>query len=329
MLRCASSFVTAAYAKVGLIPQYSRALPLTVLKRDGENSCMDTEITTKTKLRRINTRRVAAAVKKLFIEANTILGADVVSALRKGLKREESPVGRQVLEKILENAGIAGREAMPICQDTGLAVLFVEMGQDVRIAGGNLREAIEEGVRKAYQDGYLRKSVCDPLTRANTKDNTPAIIHMDVVPGNQLKITAMPKGGGSENMSAAKMLTPSAGVEGIKKFILEIVEKAGANPCPPIIVGVGIGGSLEQACILAKKALLRPVGKKNKKDKRLAGMEGELLKKINATGIGPAGLGGRVTALAVHAEMLPCHIASLPVAVNIQCHVARHKETTL
>ena len=215
---------------------------------------MDTEITTKTKLRRINTRRVAAAVKKLFIEANTILGADVVSALRKGLKREESPVGRQVLEKILENAGIAGREAMPICQDTGLAVLFVEMGQDVRIAGGNLREAIEEGVRKAYQDGYLRKSVCDPLTRANTKDNTPAIIHMDVVPGNQLKITAMPKGGGSENMSAAKMLTPSAGIEGIKKFILEIVEKAGANPCPPIIVGVGIGGSLEQACILAKLA---------------------------------------------------------------------------
>jgi fumarate hydratase subunit alpha len=253
----------------------------------------------------------------------------VVSALRKGLKREESPVGRQVLTKIIENAGIARRDAMPICQDTGLAVLFIEMGQDVRVVGGNLREAIEEGVRKAYQDGYLRKSVCDPLTRANTKDNTPAVIHMDVVPGDQLKITAMPKGGGSENMSAAKMLTPSAGIEGIKKFILETVEKAGANPCPPIIVGVGIGGSLEQACILAKKSLLRPVGKKNNKDKRLAGMEGELLKKINATGIGPAGLGGRVTALAVHAEMLPCHIASLPVAVNIQCHVARHKETTL
>lgn len=290
---------------------------------------MDTEITTKTKLRRINTRLITATVKKLFIEANTVLSADVVSALRKGLKREESPVGRQVLTKIIENAGIARRDAMPICQDTGLAVLFIEMGQDVRVVGGNLREAIEEGVRKAYQDGYLRKSVCDPLTRANTKDNTPAVIHMDVVPGDQLKITAMPKGGGSENMSAAKMLTPSAGIEGIKKFILETVEKAGANPCPPIIVGVGIGGSLEQACILAKKSLLRPVGKKNNKDKRLAGMEGELLKKINATGIGPAGLGGRVTALAVHAEMLPCHIASLPVAVNIQCHVARHKETTL
>jgi fumarate hydratase subunit alpha len=280
-------------------------------------------------LRRINTRLITATVKKLFIEANTVLSADVVFALRKGLKREESPVGRQVLTKIIENAGIARRDAMPICQDTGLAVLFIEMGQDVRVVGGNLREAIEEGVRKAYQDGYLRKSVCDPLTRANTKDNTPAVIHMDIMPGNQLKIIAMPKGGGSENMSAAKMLTPSAGIEGIKKFILETVEKAGANPCPPIIVGVGIGGSLEQACILAKKSLLRPVGKKNNKDKRLAGMEGELLRKINTTGIGPAGLGGRVTALAVHAEMLPCHIASLPVAVNIQCHVARHKETTL
>jgi fumarate hydratase subunit alpha len=281
------------------------------------------------RMRRISAKSVTAAVKKLFIEANTVLGADVVSALRKGLKREESSIGRQVLTKILENAGIARRDAMPICQDTGLAVLFVEMGQDVRIVGGNLREAIEEGVRKAYQDGYLRKSVCDPLTRANTKDNTPAIIHMDVVPGDQLKITAMPKGGGSENMSAAKMLTPASGIDGIKKFVLETVEKAGANPCPPIVVGVGIGGSLEQACILAKKSLLRPVGKKNKKDKRLAGMEGELLKKINATGIGPAGLGGRVTALAVHAEMLPCHIASLPVAVNIQCHVARHQEIVI
>lgn len=279
--------------------------------------------------RRISAKSVTAAVKKLFIEANTVLGADVVSALRKGLKREESPVGRQVLAKILENAGIAGREAMPLCQDTGLAVLFVEIGQDVHVAGGDLREAIEEGVRQAYAEGYLRKSVCDPLTRANTKDNTPAIIHMDVVPGNQLKITAMPKGGGSENMSTARMLIPAAGIEGIKKFVLDTVENAGANPCPPIIVGIGIGGSLEQACLLAKKALLRPVGKKNKKDKRLADMEGELLKKINATGIGPAGLGGRVTALAVHAEMMPCHIASLPVAVNLQCHAARHKETTL
>lgn len=290
---------------------------------------MDTEITTKTKLRRINTRRVTAAVKKLFIEANTELNPDVVSALRRGLKREESPIGRQVLEKILENARIARKTAIPICQDTGLAVLFVEVGQEVHVTGGNLRQAVEEGVRQAYADGYLRKSLCDPLTRANTGDNTPAVIHVDNTPGDQLKIIAMPKGGGSENMSAARMLTPAAGIEGIKKFVLETVEAAGANPCPPIIVGVGIGGSLEQACLLAKKALLRPVGKKNKTDKRLSRMERELLEKINALGIGPAGLGGRITALGVSVEMMPCHIASLPVAVNIQCHVARHKEVII
>jgi len=279
--------------------------------------------------RRINTQRVTATVKKLFIEANTDLGADMVSALRCALQQEESPIGKQVLDKILQNADIACLESIPICQDTGLAVLFVEMGQDVRIVGGDLREAIHEGVRQAYQDGFLRKSLCDPLTRNNTGDNTPAVIHMDIVSGNQLKIIAMPKGGGSENMSAARMLTPSAGIDGIKKFVMETVEKAGANPCPPIIVGVGIGGSLEQACILAKKALLRPVGKTNPSDDRLAQMETELYKRINELGIGPAGLGGKVTTLAVHAEMMPCHIASLPVAVNIQCHVARHQEATL
>jgi fumarate hydratase subunit alpha len=280
-------------------------------------------------LRRINTQRITATVRKLFIEANTNLGADMVAALQCARQQEESPIGKQVLEKILQNADIAVSNAMPICQDTGLAVLFVEIGQDVRITGGDLRTAIEEGVRQAYVEGYLRKSLCDPLTRANTQDNTPAIIHMDVVPGDQLKIIAMPKGGGSENMSAARMLMPSAGIDGIKKFVMETVEKAGANPCPPIIVGVGIGGSLEQSCILAKKALLRPVGKKNKADERLAQMESELYESINATGIGPAGLGGKVTTLAVHAEMMPCHIASLPVAVNIQCHVARHQEETL
>jgi len=279
--------------------------------------------------RRINVRRVTATVKKLFIKANTALGADVVSALQSAHDREESSIGKQVLTKILQNADIACESAMPICQDTGLAVLFVEIGQDVRIVGGDLREAIEEGVRQAYEEGFLRKSVCDPLTRKNTGDNTPAIIHMDIVPGNQLKIIAMPKGGGSENMSAAKMLTPSAGIDGIKKFVLETVEKAGANPCPPIIVGIGIGGSLEQSCILAKKALLRPVGKKNESDERLTQMENELYEKINTLGIGPAGLGGRVTSLAVQAEMMPCHIASLPVAVNIQCHVARHREETI
>jgi fumarate hydratase subunit alpha len=229
----------------------------------------------------------------------------------------------------MENADIACRGKMPMCQDTGLAVVFLEIGQDVHIVGGNLREAIDEGVRLAYAEGYLRKSVCDPLTRKNTQDNTPAIIHIDIVKGDRLKIIAMPKGGGSENMSAAKMLTPAAGIKGIKKFVLETVEQAGANPCPPIMVGIGIGGSLEEACILAKKALLRPVGEANSKDERLVKMEKELYTGINDLGIGPGGLGGRVTTLAVNAEMMPCHIASLPVAVNIQCHVARHKEETI
>ena len=279
--------------------------------------------------RRINTERITETVKKLFIKANTTLGTDVVSALRCALQQEESPIGRQVLTKILQNADIACNEAMPICQDTGLAVLFVEIGQDVRIVGGDLKTALEEGVRQAFEKGFLRKSLCDPLTRTNTGDNTPAVIHIDIVPGNQLRIIAMPKGGGSENMSAARMLTPSVGIDGIKKFVMETVDGAGANPCPPIIVGIGIGGSLEQACILAKKALLRPVGGKNASDKRLTQMEKELYTRINELGIGPAGLGGRVTALAVHAEMMPCHIASLPVAVNIQCHVARHQEETL
>lgn len=283
----------------------------------------------KSTLRRINAGRITATVKRLFIEANTVLGTDMGSALQRARLEEESPIGRQVLEKILQNADIARHERMPICQDTGLAVVFVEVGQDVHVIGADLRQAVHEGVRQAYQEGFLRKSLCDPLTRANTQDNTPAVIHIDIVPGNRLKIIAMPKGGGSENCSAAKMLTPAVGMDGIKQFVLETVEKAGANPCPPIIVGVGIGGSLDQACILAKKALLRKVGKKNQKDKRLATLEKELFENINKTGIGPAGMGGRVTTLGVHAEMMPCHIASLPVAVNIQCHVARHKETTL
>jgi len=280
-------------------------------------------------LRRINVKRITKTVKKLFIEANTCLGADVVAALQASLKKEESALGRQVLEKIITNAEIAVQSKMPICQDTGLAVLFVEIGQDVHIVGGDLRAAIEEGVRQAYADGFLRKSVCDPLTRKNTGDNTPAIIHIDIVEGDRLKIIAMPKGGGSENVSAAKMLTPAVGIDGIKKFVLETVDRAGANPCPPIMVGIGIGGSLEQACILAKKSLLRPVGEINNKDERLAQVEKELFDSINKLGIGPAGLGGRVTALAVNVEMMPCHIASLPVAVNIQCHVARHKELTI
>jgi fumarate hydratase subunit alpha len=287
------------------------------------------ETKTKTNLRRINTKRVTKAVKKLFIEANTILGEDVVGALRHALSREESETGRQVLQKIIENAAIARRKKMPICQDTGLAVVFVELGQDVHIVGGELHAAIEEGVRQAYEEGYLRKSVCDPFNRKNTTNNLPAIIHVDIVAGDRMKIIAMPKGGGSENSSAAKMLTPAAGIEGIKKFVLETVDSAGANPCPPVIVGVGIGGSLEQACVMAKKALLRPVGAANRVDVRVEQMEKDLLDSINKLGIGPAGLGGRITALAVNVEMMPCHIASLPVAVNIQCHVARHKEITI
>ena len=281
------------------------------------------------KVRQIDCKLITATVKKLFIEANTILGDDVVQALRSALASEESATGKQVLEKMIENANIACREKMPICQDTGLAVVFIEVGQDAHIVGGDLRTAIEEGVRQAYAEGFLRKSVCDPFTRKNTGDNTPAIIHIDIVEGNRLKIIAMPKGGGSENMSAAQMLTPAAGSEGIKKFVVEKVAHAGANPCPPVIIGVGIGGSLEEACILAKKALLRPVGEKNKRDERLAQMEKELYKSINDLGIGPGGLGGRISALAVNVEMMPCHIASLPVAVNIQCHVARHKELTI
>lgn len=287
------------------------------------------ETKTRNTLRRINTKRVTKAVKKLFIEANTVLSEDVVGALRHALSREESETGKQVLQKIIENAAIARRKKMPICQDTGLAVVFVELGQDIHIVGGELRAAIEEGVRQAYVDGFLRKSVCDPLTRKNTTDNLPAIIHVDIVAGDRMKIIAMPKGGGSENVSAAKMLTPASGIDGIKEFVLETVDSAGANPCPPVIVGVGIGGSLEQACVMAKKALLRPVGAANRVDVRLEQIEKDLLDSINNLGIGPAGLGGRVTALAVNVEMMPCHIASLPVAVNIQCHVARHKEITI
>jgi fumarate hydratase subunit alpha len=294
-----------------------------------ENSSMVTEKKTRKTLRRINTKRVTKAVKKLFIEANTVLGEDVVGALRHAVSREESETGKQVLQQIIDNAVIAHRKKLPICQDTGLAVVFVELGQDIHIVGGFLHAAIEEGVRQAYDEGYLRKSVCDPFTRENSTDNLPAIIHVDIVAGDRMKIIAMPKGGGSENVSAAKMLTPAAGIDGIKKFVLETVDNAGANPCPPVIVGVGIGGSLEQACIMAKKALLRPIGEANRVDVRVEQMEKELFDSINKLGIGPAGLGGRVTALAVNVEMMPCHIASLPVAVNIQCHVARHKEITI
>jgi fumarate hydratase subunit alpha len=279
-------------------------------------------------MREIGVEKIVETVSRLFIEANTELGEDVLDAIRKAKDMEESPTGKEVLAELLENARIAKEEQVPMCQDTGLAVVFVEMGQDVHIVGGHLYEAIQEGVRRGYRDGYLRKSACHPFTRANTGDNTPAIIHMELVPGDRLKIIAMPKGGGSENMSAVAMLTPSVGKPGIMDYVVKRVKEAGSNPCPPVIVGVGIGGTLEKAAILAKRALLRRLGSSNP-DPELDQMERELLERINDLGIGPQGYGGRITALGVFIEMMPCHIASLPVAVNIQCHAARHKEAVL
>lgn len=280
-------------------------------------------------MRQIDINEITEKVRKLSIDINTRLGGDVTDALKKARESEKSAVGRQTLGYLLENIGIAGDESVPICQDTGLAVIFVEIGQDVHIAGGDLRDAINEGVRQGYRDGYLRKSVLDdPLLRKNTGDNTPAVIHFDIVSGDAVKIRMAAKGGGSENSSAMRMMKPSDGVEGIKEFVLNTVKKAWANPCPPIIVGVGIGGNFEAAPIMAKKALFRHVGDLNPAP-HLAGLEMELLSGINALGIGPEGLGGTVTALAVHVEAAPCHIASLPVAVNIDCHVSRHMEVVL
>ncbi len=279
-------------------------------------------------MREVDAKKVSEAVRELCIKANTQLGEDVLEALKRGLQQEESPQGKDILEKLILNARIAREENIPICQDTGFAVVFVELGQEVCITGGSLVEAINEGVRRGYADGYLRKSICHPFTRQNTGDNTPAIVHIDMVPGDTLKLVVAPKGGGSENMSRVTMLTPAAGVEGVRDFVLERVKESGPNPCPPTIVGVGIGGTFEMAAILAKKSLLRELGSKNP-DPELQGLEEEWLAAINDLGIGPQGLGGRITSLAVHIEMMPCHIASLPVAVNIQCHAARHKEVEL
>ena len=280
-------------------------------------------------LRDVSCDTITETVRRLFLEANTYLGADVLTAIETSLAREESDLGRYALDKIVENAKIAREQSEPLCQDTGLAVLFVELGQDVHIVGGNFNEAVQEGVRQAYEEGFFRKSICDPLTRQNTGDNTPAVIHAEIVAGQSIKIMAMPKGGGSENMSSCMMLLPSTGIEGLKRHVIETVVQAGSKPCPPVIVGVGVGGSMEESAILAKKALLRPVGQHNTKDDRLPTVESEILEEINRCGIGPQGYGGRTTALAVHIEMMPCHIASFPVTVNIQCHVARHKEAVI
>ena len=249
-------------------------------------------------VRNIEAPRITAKVREMFLRANTCLGGDVEDALRRARDGEETELGRQVLERILENAAVARNERLPICQDTGLAVVFVELGQDVRVVGGALREAVEEGVRQAYRECYFRKSVCDPLSRANTGDNTPAVIHLDVVPGDKIRLTAMPKGGGSENMSTVTMLLPAAGRDGIRDHVIETVLRAGPNPCPPVIVGVGIGGAMEEAALLAKKSLLRPLGEKNRHDGRLALLEAEILAEINRRGGGPQGFGGDASALA-------------------------------
>jgi fumarate hydratase subunit alpha len=279
-------------------------------------------------MREVHVKVITEKVRALCMEANTDLGEDVLQAFDRAIEKEESPLGIEILKELKENARIAKEERVAICQDTGFAVIFLELGQDVHLVGGGLREAIFEGVRQGYRDGFLRKSICHPFTRANTGDNTPAIIHTEIVPGEKVKITVAPKGGGSENMSRVVMLTPSDGVEGIKRFVVQRVKESGSNPCPPTIVGVGIGGTFEQAALLGKKSLLRPLGSKNL-DPELDKLESEILNEINRLGIGPQGLGGRTTSLAVHILMMPCHIASFPLAVNIQCHAQRHKEAVI
>jgi len=275
-------------------------------------------------MREITSEEIAKAVENLCISSNCGLGEDVWRALREGLENEESPVGKEVLEEILENDRMAEEEKLPMCQDTGFIVVFVEMGQEVRITGGDICEAINKGVINGYKKGYLRKSIVgDPLRRNNTGDNSPAWVHIDIVPGDKLKISVMPKGAGSENMSIVAMLSPVEGVQGVKRFVLDWVREKGANACPPLVVGVGIGGIFEGVAKLAKKALLRPIGSKNPVP-FYAEMEEQLLKEINNLGLGPQGLGGSTTALAVHIETYPCHMASLPLAINLQCHAARH-----
>ncbi len=281
-------------------------------------------------MREIQASLITETVARLAVEANHFLGEDVIAVLRRGREIEESPAGREVLDQLLKNVEIAGEGEFPLCQDTGVAVIALELGQDAHIAGGSLADAINAGVRKGYTEGYLRKSmVAQPFSaRKNTKDNTPAMIHTEIVPGEQLKITVMPKGGGCENMSALGMLKPADGRQGVLDFVVGVIDRAGSNPCPPTIVGVGIGGNADQAMWLAKKSLLRPLGTGNP-DPELQSLETDLLTRINNLGIGPMGLGGRITSLAVHCLAVPCHIASMPVGVNVQCHSARYKEVVL
>ena len=280
-------------------------------------------------VREIEAARITDTVKRLCIQANVILPEDVKNCIIKRKSEESWAPAREILDRIEENFELAAAENVPICQDTGVACVFLEIGQEVHVSGGDISGAVNEGVRRGYAEGYLRKSVVrDPLDRVNTGDNTPAMIYYDIVPGDKIKITVAPKGFGSENMSQIKMLRPSDGIEGVKAFVLKAVEEAGPNPCPPIIVGVGIGGTFDKAALLAKKALLRETGTPSA-DPLYAKLEEELLEKINALGIGPQGFGGKTTALAVAVEHYPTHIAGLPVAVNINCHVARHKTEEL
>ena len=279
-------------------------------------------------MREIDSKIITEEVKKLCIEANTILGKDVIQSFEDNLKKEESNLGKDILKILIENAKIAKENSIPLCQDTGMAVFFVEIGQEVMVKGETLTDAINKGVSEGYTTGYLRKSVVSPLTRINTNDNTPAIIHYEMVKGDKIKIQYAPKGFGSENMSKLKMLKPSDGIEGVKNFIVETVSEAGPNPCPPIVVGVGIGGTVDKCAQIAKKALFRNIGD-HSEDDFIADLEREMIEKINDLGLGPQGLGGNTTALAVNIETFPTHIAGLPVVVNINCHSARHKQVII
>ncbi len=281
-------------------------------------------------IRSIKADIITESVAGLFKQANYELGGDVLTALKKARNDEESPAGRNALDAIIENARIAADDKIPLCQDCGTAVVFLEVGQDVHIESGDICEAVNEGVRRAYKESYLRKSMVDrPFsTRTNTGDNTPAVIHTEIVTGNEIKITVLPKGGGAENMAKLGMLLPAAGRQGVIDFVVNAVNEAWSNPCPPIIVGVGIGGTAEKAMLMAKHALIRKVGEPSP-DKETAGLEKDILHKVNDLGIGPMGYGGRVTALAVHVETFPSHMTALPVAVNLQCHSARHREVVI
>ena len=280
-------------------------------------------------MREISVNLVTEIVERLCIDANTHLPGDVKCAIESCRACEDGAIAQGVLDQIIENYNIADRECVPICQDTGMACVFLEIGQDVHFVGGDLREAVDEGVRRGYTKGYLRKSVVrDPIRRGNTNDNTPAMLYTEIVPGDQVKITVGHKGFGSENMSAIRMFKPSAGLQGIKDFIIETVENAGPNPCPPMVVGVGIGGTFDKAALLAKKALMRPLDSENP-DPYYAELEKEMLAKINELGIGPQGFGGKTTAIGLNIETLPTHIAGMPCAININCHVTRHKTEVL